>query len=105
MYAVVKTGGKQYSVNPGSKILVERLTNEAGDSITFSEVLLVSDESGAAKIGKPTVSGASVTAKVVRHLRSKKIIGLKKRIKTGFMKKFGSRQDLTEIEIVKIIGA
>jgi large subunit ribosomal protein L21 len=103
MYAIIQTGGKQYKVEKGTKIQVERLPNEAGSEAAFSEVLLLGGD-GSAKIGTPTVPGASVTAKIVRHLRGPKLIVFKRRPKKGYRKKAGHRQELTEIEVQSIQG-
>ena len=100
MYAIIKTGGKQYKVSEGDILTVEKLDKEAGDSVTFDEVLAVgSDE---LKIGNPTVEGASVTASVMKNGRAKKVTVYKYKPKTGYHKKNGHRQSFTQIRIDKI---
>lgn len=100
-FAVIKTGGKQYKVQPGDKIKVEKLAGEAGDVIAFDEVLL-SGEGEDVKIGTPLVSGGKVEAKVIRQARARKKIVFKYHSKTRFHKKRGHRQMFTEVEITKI---
>jgi large subunit ribosomal protein L21 len=100
MFAVIKTGGKQYSVAAGDTITVMALEGVAGDKITFGEVLLVETEGGA-KIGAPLVAGASVTAEIAEQARGPKTISFKKRRRQNSKRKRGHRQDLT---IVRITG-
>jgi|SRR3989344_2652340 len=100
-FAVIKTGGKQYVVEPGKKIKIEKLPMEEGADFSFDEVLLVAGEEGA-KIGTPLVEGASVSAKVIRHARAKKITNLRYHSKTRHHRKQGHRQHFTEVEIIKI---
>lgn len=96
-FAVIKTGGKQYKVAEGDKILVEKLDQEAGSEVVFDQVLLVDD-----KIGRPTVPGARVTAKVLEQGRGDKKIVFKYSSKTRYKKKKGHRQPYTKIEILRI---
>ena len=100
MFAVIKTGGKQYKVAENEVIQVEKLAGQAGDSITFDQVLMVGD-----KVGSPTVSGASVTATVVEQTRDDKVIIFKKRRRQNYRRKKGHRQDLTVLRITAITGA
>jgi large subunit ribosomal protein L21 len=100
MYAVIKTGGKQYKVSEGDIITIEKLESEAGDKVKFEEVLAVND--GELKVGDPTVNGASVEASVVRNGRGKKIIVYKYKRKSGYHKKNGHRQSFTQVRIEKI---
>ena len=100
MYAIIATGGKQYTVNEGDIIRVEKLEAEAGQEITFDEVLLVND--GAVKVGTPTVEGASVSATVKGNGRGKKVIVYKYKRKSGYHKKNGHRQAYTEVQIDRI---
>lgn len=102
MFAIIKTGGKQYRVKSGDKLRVEKLDVDGKDSIKFEEVLFVSDDSGKAKIGAPTVAGASVDAKIVGDVRGPKIIVFKKKRRQNYRRKKGHRQDLTLIEITGI---
>ena len=100
MYAVIRTGGKQYRVEKGSTILVERdvLANVDGESVKLSEVLMIGGDSP--KVGAPLVEGAAVKATVVRELRGEKIIVFhKKRRKNHTKKKNGHRQDLVQVRI------
>ncbi|MCL4141881.1 UNVERIFIED_CONTAM: hypothetical protein GTU68_022286 [Idotea baltica] len=101
MYAVVKTGGKQYKVSPGTILEVEKLIGEVGANVVLDEVLLVSDEKGL-EIGRPQVSGASVKAKIVQHFRGDKKIIFKKLRRHDSRLKKGHRQNLTRIEIEEI---
>lgn len=104
MYAVIKTGGKQYRVEANDKLEIERLEGEAGATLEFTEVLMVG--SGASvKIGAPTVAGAKVTAELVEQSRGPKVIAFKKRRRKNSRRKKGHRQDLTTIRIKDIIGA
>ena len=100
MYAIIKTGGKQYRVSEGQTLRVEKLQAEEG-KVNFDHVLLVGGGEGL-KIGAPTVEGASVEAEVVRDGRSKKIIVFKKKRRKGYHKKQGHRQAFTEIKITQI---
>jgi large subunit ribosomal protein L21 len=100
MYAIIATGGKQYTVSEGDIINVEKLGVNAGDTVTFDQVLFVND--GEAKVGDPTVAGASVTASVVKEARDKKVIVYKYKRKTGYHKKNGHRQSFTQVKIEKI---
>ena len=100
MYAIIATGGKQYKVEEGDVIRVEKLGVEAGETVTFDQVLVVSD--GETKVGTPTVPGASVTATVVAEGKAKKVIVYRYKRKTGYHKKNGHRQPFTQVEIDKI---
>ena len=100
MYAIIATGGKQYKVAEGDVIRVEKLGAEAGETVTFDQVLFVNN--GEAKVGEPTVAGASVTASVVEEGKDKKVIVYKYKRKTGYHKKNGHRQAFTKVKIDKI---
>lgn len=100
MYAIIATGGKQYTVSEGDEIRVEKLDLNAGDTVTFDQVLFVND--GSAKVGDPTVKGATVTASVVSEGKGKKVIVYKYKRKTGYHKKNGHRQLFTKVKIEKI---
>ena len=100
MYAIIATGGKQYKVSEGDIINVEKLGVEAGETVTFDQVLAVSDNE--MKVGSPFVDGASVTASVVENGRGKKVIVYKYKRKTGYHKKKGHRQAYTKVKIEKI---
>ena len=103
MYAVVKTGGKQYRVSTGEKLKVEQLPAEVGSEIVLGEVLLLADGE-AIKLGTPLVAGASVTAKVVAHGRGDKVRIFKMRRRKHYRKTQGHRQNFTELEILGIAG-
>jgi len=101
MFAVFKSGGKQFRAEPGAQIRIPSLDAEPGDSVTFDEVLLASSD-GDVKVGDPVVSGAKVTAEVVRHGRDKKIIVFKRKRRKGYRKKQGHRQGFTEIRVDEV---
>ncbi len=100
MYAIIATGGKQYRVSEGDIIYVEKLGAAAGETYTFDQVLAVND--GSLKIGTPVVDGATVTASVVKECKGRKVIVYKYKRKTGYHKKNGHRQQLTQVKIEKI---
>jgi large subunit ribosomal protein L21 len=101
MFAVVEIGGQQYKVNPEEKIYVPRLEKEVGSSVKFDKVLLVSNDKEV-KVGAPVVSGASVSAKVLAHVKDEKVIVFKKKKRKGYRVKRGHRQQYTHIEITSI---
>ena len=103
MYAVIETGGKQYKVQEGDFIFVEKLDAEAGSTVTIDKVLVVAND-GDVKVGAPYVDGAAVTASVVKNGKDKKIIVYKYKPKKGYHKKQGHRQPYTKLEIQKING-
>lgn len=100
MYAVIKTGGKQLKVEVGQKIFVEKLDVEEQETYTFDEVLLVGGEN--LKVGTPLVEGASVTCKVLKQGRAKKIIVFKYKPKKNYKKKQGHRQAYTKLLVESI---
>ena len=102
MYAIIATGGKQYKVSEGDIITIEKLGVEAGEKVTFDQVLVVGGED--LKVGEPTVSGATVEASVIKEGRGKKVIVYKYKRKTGYHKKNGHRQSFTQVKIEKING-
>jgi len=104
MFAVIRTGGKQYKVADGDVIRVEKLDAEAGATVTFDEVLMVHGD-GASKVGTPLVAGAAVTAEVVQQMRDKKIIVFKKKRRQNYRRKNGHRQHLTVLKITGITAA
>ena len=99
MYAIIATGGKQYKVSEGDVIKVEKLDAEAGNTVTFDEVLAVSNDS--LKVGED-VANATVTATVVEQGKNRKVIVYKYKRKTGYHKKNGHRQAYTRVKIDKI---
>ncbi len=102
MYAVFKTGGKQYRVEQGDRLRVEKLPGSVGDAITFDEVLLVGGDP--IKLGKPVVSGAKVEAKIVDQGLGPKIIVFKFRRRKNYRRKRGHRQPFTALEITSILS-
>ena len=101
MFAVIETGGKQYKVNEGDVIFVEKLDVAEGDKVTFDKVLAVADDNGI-KTGKPVVEGATVTASVVKNGKAKKIYVMTYKSKKNEKKKIGHRQPYTKVQIEKI---
>jgi large subunit ribosomal protein L21 len=101
MYAIVDIAGQQFKVEKDQKVFVHRLESEEGAQVSFDKVLLVEDGSDV-KIGTPTVNGASVSAKVVSHMRGDKVLVFKKKRRKGYQKMNGHRQDLTQILIENI---
>ena len=102
MFAIIVTGGKQYKVQEGDVLFVEKLEASEGDVVTFDTVLAVSGETFVA--GAPTVEGASVTAKVLKNGKGKKIHVLKYKSKKNEKKKIGHRQPYTKVQIETIVG-
>jgi large subunit ribosomal protein L21 len=103
MYAIVRIGGRQYPVETGKTIDVEKLPNEVGDSLEFDEVLLISG-GGETKVGQPLVAGAKVRAEVVQQFRGKKIIVFKYKPKIRYRRKQGHRQYYTRLLINDIVS-
>ena len=101
MYAVIKTGGKQYRVTAGEKLKVEQLTTDIGAEVVLDQVLFLANGDDVT-MGAPLVSGATVTAKVVSHGRGDKVRIFKMRRRKHYRKQMGHRQNYTEIEIVGI---
>ena len=98
MYAIVDIAGQQFKVEKDQTVFVHRLENKEGDKVSFENVLLV-DNNGSVKVGAPTVSGASVSAKVLSHLKGDKVIVFKKKRRKGYQKSNGHRQSFTKILI------
>jgi large subunit ribosomal protein L21 len=101
MYAVLETGSKQYRVTAGDKLEVESLAVEAGQPFTFERVLMVNNE-GKVTVGSPTVTGATVVADVVEHIRGEKKLTYKMKRRKGYRKTIGHRQELTVVKIKEI---
>lgn len=101
MLAVIKTGGKQYLVQPGDKIRIEKLDEKEGEEITFSDVLLC-DKNKKLEIGSPFVKGVQVKGKVLNHGKGEKLIIFKYKPKKRYKRKIGHRQQFTEVEILDI---
>ena len=102
MYAVVKTGGKQYRVSKNDILQVERLAGDAGDVVTLDEVLMLADGSNVT-VGAPMIDGASVAAEILEQKRDKKIIVFKKRRRQNYRRKAGHRQHLTILKVTDIL--
>jgi len=103
MYAVIKTGGKQFRVSQGDTLDVEKLTGEVGEQVALDTVLFIGGN-GEVKIGAPTLTDAKVTAEIVEHRLAKKIIVFKKKRRKGYSRKQGHRQRLTRLKILDIQG-
>jgi large subunit ribosomal protein L21 len=101
MYAVIATGGKQYRVQEGETLRIEKLPADAGATVTFDQVLLIAD-GAEVKVGTPVVSGAKVTASVVENGRGKKLLVYKYRRRKGYRRKNGHRQPFTAVKITGI---
>jgi large subunit ribosomal protein L21 len=100
MYAVIRTGGKQYRVAEGTVLRVEKLAGSAGEKITFNEVLFLGGD--APKLGRPLVDGASVGGEIMAQDRGKKIVVFKFRRRKNYRRKAGHRQPYTQVKIVSI---
>lgn len=101
MYAIIRTGGKQYQVAAGERLRVEKLAGNVGDTIELSDVLLIADGEDV-KIGQPVVDGAKVTARIVEQDKAKKVLVFKKKRRQGYRVKNGHRQEYTALEIKEI---
>jgi large subunit ribosomal protein L21 len=102
MFAVIKTGGKQYRVNPDDLLQVESIEGAVGDTVVFPEILMVGGDAGVT-IGSPFIAGASVAAEVVEHARSEKVIAFKKRRRQNSKRRRGHRQHFTLVRIAEIL--
>jgi large subunit ribosomal protein L21 len=104
MYVIVEIAGQQFKAEKGRKLYVHRLKEDEGSSVSFDRVLLT-DNDGQVKVGTPVVKGASVNAKILKHLKDDKVLVFKKRRRKGYQKLNGHRQYLTQIEIQEIVVA
>ncbi|GMV04213.1 MAG: 50S ribosomal protein L21 [Gemmatimonadota bacterium] len=102
MYAVFETGGKQFRAEPGARIRIPTLQAEPGEKVTFDQVLLAGAEGDNVHVGTPVVDGAKVTAEVIRHARTPKIIVYKRKRRKNYRRKQGHRQGFTEIRIDEV---
>ncbi len=100
-YAIIRTGGKQYRVSPGDILRVEKLDGEPGTELAFTDVLMAT-AAGHVRVGTPTVTGARVTAQVLRQSRAKKILIFKKKRRKNYRRRQGHRQYLTTIQVTAI---
>ena len=103
VYAIIETGGKQYKVQEGDIVFIEKLDANEGDTVTFDRVFAVSDQDKLT-VGTPVVAGASVTANVLKNGKAKKIYVMKYKAKKNEKKKIGHRQPYTKVQIAKIVG-
>ena len=101
MYAIVNIAGQQFKVEKDMEIIVNRLAAEEGKKVEFKDVVL-SENDGKIKVGAPLLKGASISAKIISHLRGDKVIIFKKKRRKGYQKSNGHRQDLTKIQIESI---
>ena len=101
MFAVVNVAGQQMKVSPSDKVFVPKLAHKAGDSVTFDDVLLLSDDASV-QIGTPYIKGVSVKAKVLGHVKDEKVMVFKKKKRKGYRVRRGHRQQYSEIEITSI---
>jgi len=101
MYAVIKTGGKQYSAAPGEQVKIEKITGEVGDAITFDKVLLTSDGEKV-DIGRPYLENVKVVGRITRHDKNRKIVVFKYKKRKGYRRKKGHRQAFTLVRIEDI---
>ena len=101
MYAVIKTGGRQYRATPGEQVKIEKLTGEVGDAITFEKVLLTSDGEKV-NIGRPYLENVKVVGRITRHDKNRKIIVFKYKRRKGYRRKKGHRQAFTLVRIEDI---
>lgn len=101
MFAVIKTGGKQYKVTKDDIIIVEKLEAETGNKVSFKQVLITSND-GAVKVGEPTVKGASVEAEVIEQRKAAKVLVFKKKRRQTYRRKRGHRQNETVVKITSI---
>ncbi len=103
MYAVIQTGGKQYRVEPGKTVVVEKLDGDKGAQVVFDQVLLVSSgDGGNISVGKPTVAGAKVTGEIVEQGRGDKLVVFKFRRRKNYVRRNGHRQNYTAVKIAAI---
>ncbi len=101
MYAIIQSGGKQYKVQEGDVLRIEKVPGQAGQALTFKRVLFASNKNEV-KVGTPLLADASVEAEILKNGRAKKVIVFKKKRRKGYAKKQGHRQEFTEVKILKI---
>ncbi len=101
MYAVIRTGGKQYRVAQGDVLRIEKIKGDAGADVSFDEVLMLGGD--APKVGRPTVQGAKVTGKILRQDKERRVLHFRKE-KEGWTRRKGHRQPFTEVKVVSIAG-
>ena len=101
MYAIIRTGGKQYQVAPGERVRVEKLAGDVGETVELADVLMIAD-GGNVKVGQPIIEGAKVTAQIIEQGKAKKVLVFKKKRRKGYKVKRGHRQLFTALEIKEI---
>ncbi|QEK39852.1 50S ribosomal protein L21 [Candidatus Sneabacter namystus] len=102
MFAIIKSGGKQYKVSAGDVVAVEKIVANVGDDVMFDEVLFLESDDGEIKIGAPVVPNASIKATVMEHCREDKVIVFKKHARKNYRRKLGHRQPVTKVRIIGI---
>jgi large subunit ribosomal protein L21 len=102
MYAIVKTGGKQYKAEKGDRLIVEKLDGEPGSTVVLDQVLMVCKD-GAVTLGSPNVKGAKVRAEIVRQGKAKKIVGFTYKPKKNIRKRWGHRQPETHLKVIEVV--
>ncbi|HHU07648.1 MAG TPA: 50S ribosomal protein L21 [Clostridiaceae bacterium] len=102
MYAIIKTGGKQYKVQEGDELFLEKIAGESGDKVEFDEVLAISTDEGL-NVGLPLLDGAKVEAEILAQGKHKKITIIKYKAKKGYRRKQGHRQPYTKVKITKVL--
>ncbi len=102
MYAIIKTGGKQYKVQEGDELFIEKIAGESGDKVEFDEVLAISTDEGL-NVGRPLLEGAKAEAKILAQGKHKKVTIIKYKAKKGYRRKQGHRQPYTKVKIAKIL--
>ncbi len=103
MYAVIKTGGKQYKVSEGESLKIEKIEGNRGDAVSLDDVLMISRD-GEIKVGTPTVEGAKVVGEIIGQTKGSKITVFKMKKRKGYRRKTGHRQNLTNLRIKEIVG-
>ena len=103
MYAIIKTGGKQYKVTPECVLDIEKLELEVGQTVKFEEVLAVGEEGGQLKVGTPVIEGAYVEAEVVEQFRADKVWAFKMKRRKSYRRTIGHRQNLTKVKVKAIV--
>ncbi|MBP5300227.1 MAG: 50S ribosomal protein L21 [Victivallales bacterium] len=105
MYAIIKTSGKQYKVEPGQDFDIDRIEGDQGAAVEFGDVLAIVKDDNATVFGTPTIAGAKVTAEIKMHFRGPKLIVFKMKRRKRSRRKNGHRQDLTRVTVKEIVGA
>ena len=104
MFAIVETGGKQYKVQPGARIVVEKIDGQPGETVELDRVLMIAGD-GPVQVGTPSIDGAKVRAFVIDQSRAKKVIVFKYKAKSNYRRRNGHRQSQTRLRVTEIVGA